>query len=51
MNLNDPDTCRTLAVLIQNIAPESREQFREDAEKAPDMKVFMRALNNYKSVL
>lgn len=50
MNLNNPDTCRTLAVIIQKIAPESREQFRIDAETSPDMETFMKGLNKYKTV-
>jgi len=50
MNLNNPETCRTLAAMIQQIAPESREQFRSDAEEAPDMETFMRGLNQYKTV-
>jgi hypothetical protein len=51
MNINNPATSRTLAALIQNIAADSREQFRQDASQAPDMKTFLKGLNRYKSTL
>lgn len=51
MNLNDPNTSRTLAALIQTVAADSREQFRQDAAQAPDMKTFLKGLNRYKTIL
>ena len=49
MNINDPTTSRTLAVLIQPVSFNDREKFLEDAEKAPNMDSFIRSINKYRT--
>ena len=48
MKLNDPNTSRMLALLIQPIADEDRPRFVADAEKAPNMKTFFAGIEKYK---
>jgi hypothetical protein len=50
MNLKEPNTCRVLAILIQDVVFEDREQFINDAENAPDMKTFMEGMTRYKTI-
>lgn len=42
MNINEPNTSRQLAALIQGVKEESREQFIKDAKEAKDMKSFIK---------
>lgn len=48
MDLRDPNNSRVLAILIQDLAFDSKVQFLEDAEEAPDMETFMRGMGKYK---
>lgn len=42
MNINEPNTSRQLAALIQGVKAEQRPQFLEDAKKAKSMVAFMK---------
>ena len=50
MDIHRPTTCRILAILIQNIHPDDRTQFIEDAKQAPDIEVFIKGMGQYKTV-
>jgi hypothetical protein len=49
MNINDPQTSRTLAILIQPVLAEDRRKFIQAAEKASNMEAFMKTLPNYRT--
>lgn len=42
MNINEPNTSRQLAALIQGVKGEHREQFIKDAKEAKDMESFIK---------
>ena len=42
MNINEPNTSRQLAALIQGVKSDYRDQIIEDAKKAKDMKSFIK---------
>lgn len=48
MDINEPLTSRTLAVLIQSIDFEDRAQFIKDAQEAESMEAFMEGVGKYK---
>ncbi len=50
MDINKPDTSRTLAKLIQMIAFEDRDRFIEDAKKAQSLEQFAKAIGKYKLI-
>jgi hypothetical protein len=51
MNINEPETSRTLAILIQPVVSEDRRKFIRAAEEAKDMASFMETLNDYRTYL
>jgi hypothetical protein len=48
MDINEPSTSRTLAVLIQSIVFEDRAKFLSDAQEAESMETFMEGMSKYK---
>lgn len=48
MDINEPSTSRTLAVLIQSIDFEDRAKFISDAKKAESMETFMEGMSKYR---
>ena len=48
MDINNPETSRLLAQLIQPLAFEDRARFIKDAEKAKNLKTFLSSYPNYK---
>ena len=50
MNINDPDTSRILAILIQPVVAEDRRKFIKAAEKASNMEAFMKTLPDYRTI-
>lgn len=50
MNINKPDTSRTLAKLIQMIVFEDRERFIEDAKKAKSLEQFAKTIGKYRII-
>ena len=49
MNIQDPDTSRILAILIQPVKAEDRREFIKRAEAAPDMDSFIDSLGKGKN--
>ena len=49
MNIEEPNTSRILAILIQPVIAEDRMKFIADAKAAPDMETFVEGLNNYRT--
>lgn len=42
MDLNEPNNCRQLAILIQGLTPEERTEFLKEARRAKDMESFIK---------
>jgi hypothetical protein len=47
MNINEPVNSRMLAILIQGVVGEDRDQFLEDARNAKDMDTFIKGMSKY----